>query len=263
MAEKKSPTIMCIGAHDTDFLSRAGGTIARFVQQGSRAVSISLSYGERQESGRQWKMKGEEASLEDMKKIKEEECVKSAEAIGTELVILDWEDCPITFDRQRYEELATEIRKVRPDIIFTHWPHEIINEDHATTGREMMKSVHIAGAGGALLETGLEPCSVREIYYCEPGFPFPDFSDFKPNVLVDITSTFDAKLEGLKASWSHGHLERSYTFCAEFRGYQMSRFTGDENIKYGEAFVRFYTQMGMDGLDFQGSIQLGEIPRRG
>ena len=75
---------------------------------------------------------------------------------------------------------------------------------------------------------------------------------------MDITSTFDAKLEGLKASWSHGHLERSYTFCAEFRGYQMSRFTGDETIKYGEAFVRFYTQMGMDGLYFAGSIQPGE-----
>ena len=101
------------------------------------------------------------------------------------------------------------------------------------------------------------------LYYCEPGFPFPEFSDFKPNVLVDITSTFDAKLEGLRASWSHGHLERSYTFCAEFRGYQMSRFTGDETIKYGEAFVRFYTQMGMDGLDFEGCLRLGETPRRG
>ena len=56
--------------------------MARFVQQGSRAVSISLSYGERQESGRQWTIKGKEASLEDMKKIKEEECIKSAEAIG-------------------------------------------------------------------------------------------------------------------------------------------------------------------------------------
>jgi tRNA G18 (ribose-2'-O)-methylase SpoU len=30
-----------------------------------------------------------------MKKIKEEECIRSAEAIGAELVILDWEDCPI------------------------------------------------------------------------------------------------------------------------------------------------------------------------
>ena len=52
------------------------------------------------------------------------------------------------------------------------------------------------------------------LYFTEPTFPFPDRNGFAPNVWIDITDVYERKLEGLKAAWSHGRLDRSYPRCA-------------------------------------------------
>ncbi len=43
---KKKETVLVLGAHSDDFVIGAGGTIANYVNEGKRVISISFSYGE-------------------------------------------------------------------------------------------------------------------------------------------------------------------------------------------------------------------------
>lgn len=43
--------LLVVGAHAADFVWRAGSTIAKVVEQGGEVLNLSLSYGERGESG--------------------------------------------------------------------------------------------------------------------------------------------------------------------------------------------------------------------
>jgi 4-oxalomesaconate hydratase len=230
------PTLLYIGAHDVDFLVRAGGTMAKYARRGSRVVGVSLTYGERQESARLWRERPG-ITIDEVKQVRREESLKCAELIGVEAMLLDWDDCPIDFTKQRLLEIARIIREVRPDILITHWLGEKTNFDHATTAQATLQAAMYSGAAGALLETGLAPWSPSAIYLSEPTFPFPDRNEFNPNVYVDITDEYEAKLAGLRTAWSHGRLDQSYPLCASFRGYQASLLAHDPAIKYAEAFI--------------------------
>jgi 4-oxalomesaconate hydratase len=51
--------MLVVSAHSADFVWRAAGAIARFVEDGGVAHVVSLSYGERGESGELWKEPGQ------------------------------------------------------------------------------------------------------------------------------------------------------------------------------------------------------------
>ena len=52
-------TLLVVSAHSADFVWRAAGAIATFVERGGTAHVVSLSYGERGESGELWKEAGQ------------------------------------------------------------------------------------------------------------------------------------------------------------------------------------------------------------
>src|SRR5207244_12011898 len=91
-----------------------------------------------------------------------------AEMIGSELRLLDWKDGPIVFDRDRHLALAALIQEIRPQILITHWPHEITNRDHQNTAAAVTVSATYAGAPGTAHENGLDPWEVDALYYSEP-----------------------------------------------------------------------------------------------
>ena len=150
------PTLLYIGAHDVDFLVRAGGTLAKYARRGSRVVSVSLTYGERSESARLWRERPE-ITFEKVKSVRRQESERCAELIGSELRILDWGDGPIVFDRERYLALAKLIQEVRPQILITHWPNEITNPDHLNTAAAVKLSAAYAAAPGTAYENDSEP----------------------------------------------------------------------------------------------------------
>jgi LmbE family N-acetylglucosaminyl deacetylase len=67
----------------------------------------------------------------------------------------------LLFDRARYERLATDIRRFRPDILITHWYKDRTNWDHRVTADFTMRCVQLAGAAGGILESDLAPWSLR------------------------------------------------------------------------------------------------------
>lgn len=246
----QSPTVLYIGSHDVDFLVRAGGTLAKYSRRGSRVVSISLTYGERSESARLWRERPG-ITMDEVKDVRRQEAERCAALIGSELRILGWADGPIVFDRERYLALAKLIQEIRPNILVTHWPNEITNPDHLNTAAAVKLSAAYAAAAGTANENGMEPWTVGAIYYSEPTFPFPDRNAFNPNVWVDISDVYDLKLEGLRAAWSHGHLDVTYPLCATYRGTQARLYSRDEKIQYAEAYLCEKPWVG-DHLPFEG-----------
>jgi 4-oxalomesaconate hydratase len=239
-------TVMYVGAHDVDFLVRAGGTLARYARGGSRVVAVSLTHGERQESERLWAERPG-ISLDEVKAVRLAEMERCAELVGCELRVLGWDDCPIDFDRDRLLALARLVQEVRPEIVITHWPEEELNWDHLSTGRAVTRALQYARAAGTGAETGLGSWEPRATYYSEPWFPFPERAGFRPNVWVDITDLYEeVKLPGLLVARSHGRLDVAYVLCAEFRGYQARLLAGDEEIRYAEAFSSDRTFVGRE-----------------
>src|SRR5580700_8809138 len=73
-------TVLVVSAHAADFVWRAGGAIALYAQKGYRVRILCLSYGERGESDRLWKMDG--MTLE---RVKQERQKESERAAGKQL----------------------------------------------------------------------------------------------------------------------------------------------------------------------------------
>ena len=249
-----APTVLFVGAHDVDFMIRAGGTMAKYARAGSRVVAISLSMGERQESERLWR-ETPGITVQRVVEVSLDESGRCADLLGCELRYLGWDDSPLEITRERKLELARQLQDIRPHVVITHWPEEVTNWDHLDTGVTVRRAIQHAAAAGIGAHTGLEPWAVPALYFAEPWFPFPDRNGFRPNVWVDISDVYETKLEALRTAWSHGLLDITYPLCAEVRGQQARLLTGNPAITHAEAFVTDTPWVGdrlpIEGLEAQ------------
>src|SRR5438270_13067447 len=86
-------TMLVVSAHAADFVWRAGGAIALYADRGYRVRIVCLSYGERGESERLWKIP--EMTVEKVKEDRHAESTKAAEILGGEIRFLDMGDYPL------------------------------------------------------------------------------------------------------------------------------------------------------------------------
>ena len=71
----------------------------------------------------------------------------------------------------------------------------------------------------------------------------PEMCQFRPDVLVDITSVFDRKLAAMAEMRSQEYMVRYYHDLAERRGVQAVRNGGPKSITYAEAYQRVFPQV--------------------
>ena len=76
---------------------RAAGAIATATANGGTATVVSLSFGERGESGELWKQEGQ--TLENVKAVRRAEAESAAAILGAEIVFLDRGDYPLEHRR--------------------------------------------------------------------------------------------------------------------------------------------------------------------
>ncbi|MDX6537761.1 MAG: 4-oxalomesaconate hydratase, partial [Gaiellales bacterium] len=73
-------TALVVSAHSADFVWRAAGAMATIAEAGGKVHVVSLSYGERGESGELWKQPGQ--TEERVKQIRHGEALSAAAALG-------------------------------------------------------------------------------------------------------------------------------------------------------------------------------------
>ena len=239
-------TMLVVSAHAGDFVWRAGGAIASHVLRGGRAVVVCLSYGERGESASQW-LQGK--SLEEIKAIRAEEAKAAADALGAEILFLDQGDYPLRETDEAIAALVKVMRDVQPDVVLTHPLEDPYNGDHPAAARMTLEARVQAQAIGVPID-GRVPTK-EEIIGAPPVFFFephqPEMSNFKPQVLLDVTPGWERKQAAMETLPAQKHMWEYYTQLAIRRGVQLKRNAGP-NLGLpvsimSEAYMRYYPQV--------------------
>jgi 4-oxalomesaconate hydratase len=231
-------SILCVSAHAADFVWRAGGVLAKYAQEGSPVHVLVLSYGERGESGELWKEPGQ--TEEQVKQIRRQESEAAAAALGVNIEFLDWGDYPMRLDEGRIETLVTRIRTLKPSAIITHGHHDPFNPDHAEVAKTTVRAMVLSQAPG--YRPDLPSVGPAQVFGYEHHQP--ELSDFKPELIVDITSSFEAKRKAMECFTTQKHLLEYYTMRAHIRGNHARRISGNKEFRYAEAFERFFPYVG-------------------
>ena len=187
----KKSTVLCLVPHPDDAEFYAGGLIAKLVSEGSKVLIAVTTDG----------IKGSfELAGKELTDARHSEMVHSARILGAEEpIFLGYTDFEVDLlapgvVRERFIYL---IRKFKPEIVVTEDPFWLgeTHPDHRAVAMAAMEAINYARLPRIYpqhLKEGLKPHLVSEKYYYSED---PE----KFNKLVDITSTFDKKMESLAA----------------------------------------------------------------
>ncbi len=227
-------TALVVSAHSADFVWRAGGAIATHAERGFAVTVICLSYGERGESAKLWRLPG--MTLERVKAERQKEAETAAKHLGVaDIQFWDLGDYPITLSTESLYRLVDVHRAIHPAFVLSHSKNDIYNHDHPAVTDFAQHARILAQAHGHNPH--------QKVAGAPPFFQFephqPEQCDWKPDVLLDITSVWDKKRAAIECMAGQEHLWDYYTRVAQQRGAQAAR-NSDKSIKYGEGYVAVF-----------------------
>jgi len=226
--------MLVISGHAVDFVWRCGGAMARYAREGAKVRVITLTFGERGESGELWKA-DPAISVGKVKQVRKEEAAAAAAVLGAELRCMDFDDHPMIIDKPRLLQLVDELRDFRPTLLLIHPERDPLNTDHVESHRASLWALRCAQVPG--VTPASKAIGPVQIAMFEPQQP--EFCRFDPNFYLDITDVMDVKRRAMEAVTSQAYTATSFVSRAEYRGQLAQRICGDRNILYAEAFQRF------------------------
>lgn len=229
--------IQVFGAHAADFVWRAGGAIAMTVAAGGAAEVVSLSYGERGESGELWKEPGQ--TVDNVKRIRHQEAAAAAGHLGATFRCLDLGDYPLSIDRDALLLIAETIRAFAPDAIVTHTDRDPFNPDHPVAYAAVDRARGLAAGAG--VASGFKTIPPPQLFLFEPHQP--ELCNFVPTTFVDITPVIDKKRRAMAEMKAQRYLQEYYEGRADHRGNHARRASGNESVRQAEAFQRVIPQV--------------------
>lgn len=172
-------TILIFGAHSDDFVIGAGGTIAKYVKENKKVISVVFSYGEKSHPWLKEKI---------VQKMRSEEAVEAGKLLRCKILFFDLREGKFLEDykeKNMEKKIVQLVEKYKPSKIFTH-SHEDPHPDHRATYKITL------GIWEKLL--GPKP----EVYIYSIWNPV-SFKTTYPVLYEDITGTFSLKLKALKS----------------------------------------------------------------
>jgi LmbE family N-acetylglucosaminyl deacetylase len=225
--------ILLMTAHPDDADIMAGGTIARWTDEGHDVHSVIFTHGE----------KGHDdptMTAEMVARIREAEQRAAAAILGVARVtFLDFIDGELGWTGQRLAEVTTRIvRDERPDAVLTHDPYAgapeyrvpQLHPDHRAVGSAVVDACYFRAPGPLYYpehrNSGLGPHRVRELFLI-----MTEHADHG----VDVAATFERKVRAVRAHESqfgqHPDVERFLRSLATRAG------TGFD-LQFAETFKR-------------------------
>ncbi len=182
MSTEPGRSILCVGAHPDDVEVMAGGSILRWVAAGASVHAVVLTDGVwTTPDGRVMRDSGEAAR----------EAAEAAAALGITLEILGRPALRLQYDDDLVCQLLSAVDRLAVDTIVCPWDGDL-HHDH-----EMAARMAIAASRRVprVLMGQINP------YLREP---------FAPNLFVDISETFDAKVRAVqcyRGEWARAGAE--------------------------------------------------------
>ena len=217
---------------------RAGGAIAVATRAGGTAQVIALSYGERGESGELWKQAGQ--TIENVKRVRHAEAEQAAAALGAEFRASTSATTRCRSTPERLAQVADAIREFAPDVLITHTDTDPFNPDHP---------VAYAAVAARALDSPPAPAwrarstrSRRRSCSCSSPTS-PSCATSRRHVRRHHARCIEAKGEAMAAMEAQQYLQTYYAQRAEQRGNHARRASGDQDVRYAEAFQRVLPQV--------------------
>jgi LmbE family N-acetylglucosaminyl deacetylase len=186
-------TYMLVVAHPDDSEFSSAGTVARLKAAGRRVVLIQVTSGDKGTSD-------PHADSAELGRTREAEEMEAARRLGMdEVVFLRCEDGALLPDLSLREKIVRMIRTHKPDVIITHDPYRpyALHPDHRAVGLTTTDAVYPTARDPLYFpqhyQEGLEPHKTAELWF---------FGAETPDKVVDITETFDRKIDALRAHQS-------------------------------------------------------------
>lgn len=183
-------TYMLVVAHPDDSEFSSAGTVARLKDAGRRVVLIQVTSGDKGTSD-------PNADSAELGRTREAEELEAARRLGMdEVVFLRCEDGALMPDLSLREKIVRMIRTHKPDVIITHDPYRpyALHPDHRAVGLTTTDAVYPTARDPLYFpqhyQEGLEPHKTAELWF---------FGAESPDKVVDITETFDRKIDALRA----------------------------------------------------------------
>ncbi|MCC7024116.1 MAG: PIG-L family deacetylase [Thermomicrobiales bacterium] len=181
---------MLVVAHPDDSEFSSAGTVARLKDAGRRVVLIQVTSGDKGTSD-------PNADSAELGRTREAEELEAARRLGMdEVVFLRCEDGALMPDLSLREKIVRMIRTHKPDVIITHDPYRpyALHPDHRAVGLTTTDAVYPTARDPLYFpqhyQEGLEPHKTAELWF---------FGAESPDKVVDITETFDRKIDALRA----------------------------------------------------------------
>ncbi|MDA8101641.1 MAG: PIG-L family deacetylase [Nitrospiraceae bacterium] len=123
--------VMAIGAHPDDIEFGAGGTIAKWAQQGCEAVIVIMTDG----SKGTWNPEADPLELA-MRRQGEARRAAGTMAPGAVVEFLGWTDGELRHGERAVAQLCHLIRQYKPDVLIAHdpWKRYRLHPDHRAAG---------------------------------------------------------------------------------------------------------------------------------
>jgi LmbE family N-acetylglucosaminyl deacetylase len=176
----KKGTVLVIVAHNDDHIIGAGGTLAKYAQEGKKVKTIIMSYGEASHPHLKPKViieKRYKESLESDKILG-----------GSGLVYLGLKEGKFSQEfkkKKTMEKLAFLIKRQKPEKILTIGPGDM-HPDHNAVYKMVEE----------LIKSGKITCPV---YAFEVWSAVQTFKRDAPKLVVDVSDTYNLKVKALKA----------------------------------------------------------------
>jgi LmbE family N-acetylglucosaminyl deacetylase len=215
--------ILAIGAHPDDLEISCAGTLAKWSKDGSLITMAVVSNGELSSPDR--------ALVGKMGKIRNREFSDSAKVIKAQPLSLNMKDGLIFDNLESRKVFIRLFKKVKPDIVITHYPGDD-HPDHRAVNSLVCSSIVIAQA-----QSHHPDWRVKKIYFMDSLGSI----NFYPDVYIDITKTISFKKQML--CWHPSQIkvmEKKYKVDLWDIAEATARFRGiQSNVQYAEAFMEF------------------------
>ena len=177
--QNNQETIMLFCAHPDDEILGAGGTIAKYSQQGKKVIAIIFSYGE---NSHWWLKRPHTVEM----RVKESRA--AGKVVGThETIFLGMKDFELKNEiknESKIKLIEKLINKHDPSKIFTHSPDDMIYSDHLAVWSAINTATKNVKFKGDLFVFNIWAKNVRV--------------GQNPKLIVDISDTFNLKWQAMK-----------------------------------------------------------------
>lgn len=269
MASSKAGSlrILVIGAHPADIFDQSGGTMAHHTARGDWVGCVVLTHGARVHdkviSDQMFHQKSVPDAdtltrlMAERSDLKSQEVGRACEILGVRDVFFFGEDDAVLLPNEsNVRALAKMIRKLRPNVVITHFPKEDgnIGSPHATAGEITMLAISLA----ASVDPGdtNPPHRIAQVYYFGNGAAsvranlWSSEGGYYNDTFVDISDVAHLKLAAIDQLESQGY---NGAYARKRIETNDGAFGNAAGVGYAEGFISLMSNVGyyLPLTDFQ------------